>query len=191
MRNAVWIPRVCLAASFVAMTAVGVRAKADTCVAPAPLAAGSPGVAGWAGPPSIDGGLDDGAVPSYAGDIWTTVGVDNSALPAPFSYTSITAAYTDQAGCLAFDAQGHQAEHDCLCKSCLSLMQQCDSMPGCRAVWKCSADSGCTNANTCYLYPPAPCVIPINQYGTGSVDVATVQALGTCGMGASPACPTQ
>lgn len=190
MRNAVWIPRVCLVASFVAIVAAGARAQAASTACPPPAPLIMPGVMGWSGPPSVDGSLDDGSLPSFSGDIWTTVGVDNSMLPAFYKYSDATAPYADVAGCMAFADQGHKAQHDCLCQSCFTLMQQCDAAPGCQAIWKCSADANCTNANSCYLLPGAPCVIVINQYGTGSVSTGLEQALGACGMAASPACPT-
>jgi hypothetical protein len=69
-------------------------------------------------------------------------------------------------------------------------MQQCDALAGCQAIWKCSADSGCTDSNTCYLNPGAPCVTVINEWGTGSVHTALEQMLGVCGQAATPACPT-
>jgi hypothetical protein len=179
---------------MIAMLAVGARAQAAgaPCVAPGPLDA--PGVTGWAGPPSDDGSLDDGAVPTYDGDIFTALNVSAAGLPTPFSYTSVTAPYTDMAGCMAFSSPGvtaHTAEHNCLCTSCFSLMQQCDALPGCQAIWKCSADAGCTTADACYLLPGAPCVTVINEWGTGSVSTALDQALNTCGQAANPACPAQ
>ncbi len=149
---------------------------------------------GWAGPPNVDGALDDGSVPTFAGDIFATVGVDAAGLPMNFSYSSVTAPYTDAAGCIAFTSAGataHQAEHTCLCNSCFSLMQQCDSIPGCQAIWKCAADSGCTDSNTCYLNPGAPCSTVIDQWGTGSVATALEQMVGVCGQAATPACPAQ
>ncbi len=174
-----------------AMLALGARAQAASapaCAHPGPLDA--PGVTGWAGPSSLDGALDDGFVPTFSGDIFAAVGVSAQGLPTPFSYTSVAAPYTDLTGCMGFDAQGHMAAHSCLCMACLSTMAQCDAMPGCRAIWKCAEDSGCTNAQACYLLPGAPCTNVINLWGTGSVSTALSQALQSCGAGASPACPT-
>ena len=162
-----------------------------------------PGVVGWTGPASQDGALDDGSVPSFSGDIIATINaipggtaVDTSMIPATtfFDYSTLTAPYADVAGCMAYTDPGgfvaaHKARHDCLCQSCFTLMQQCDAQPGCQAVVKCEADSGCTDSNSCYLLPGAMCVIPINQWGVGGVEVGLSQNLGTCGTSASPACP--
>jgi hypothetical protein len=177
---------------MLAMLAVGVRAQAAGATACSPGPVDMPGVKGWAGPPSDDGSLDDGYLPglNYDGDIYTTLGVSAAGLPTPFSYTTVTAPYTDIPGCMAANAQGHTAMHNCLCMNCFSLMQQCDALPGCQAIWKCGADSGCNSPNACYLLPGAPCVTVIDEWGTGSVDTALTQALETCGAAASPACPT-
>jgi hypothetical protein len=153
-----------------------------------------PGVVGWAGPPSDDGSLDDGAIPTFTGDIFASLMVSSAGLPTPFSYTSVPAPYADTAGCMAFTSAGvtaHPAAHSCLCTSCFTLMQQCDALPGCQAIWKCSADSGCSNSMTCYLNPGAPCQTVIDQWGTGGVSTALEQMLGVCGAAASPACPVQ
>ncbi|MGH7436839.1 MAG: hypothetical protein ACRENE_14290 [Polyangiaceae bacterium] len=181
-----------------AIVGVGTRAQAAPCAPAAPLIA--PGVTGWAGPPGQDGALDDGQVPSFSGsgDIWTTVNalpggtaIDKSSIPAFFDYTTVTAPYADAAGCMAYNNEGHQAQHDCLCQNCFTLMQECDAQPGCQAIWKCSADANCTDANSCYLLPGAPCVLPINNYGTGSVETGLEQALGACGAAVKPtACPS-
>jgi hypothetical protein len=145
--------------------------------------ADGPGPSAWAGPAPYDA-----SPPTFAGDIYQFLCIQNPNA-ATFSYDTVTANYADVAGCKAYDNQGHQSVHDCLCDSCFSLMQQCDALPGCRAIAKCAWDSGCTSANACYLFPPAPCVAPINQAGTGSVSTGLESALSTCGQ--TNNCPAQ
>jgi hypothetical protein len=174
------------------MLAVAVRAKAAGPACPGPGPLDEPGVAGWAGPPSNDGSLDDGYVPVFdgGGNILDYLGVRPSTpLPAPFAYNGVQSPYPDATACMAYDAQGHPSTHSCLCTKCFQLTQECDSLPGCKAILKCAEDSGCTDANSCYLLPGAPCVQVINDYGTGSVSTALEQMLRACG--ASNGCPTQ
>src|SRR5207245_1281372 len=68
----------------------------------------------WPGPPAYDAGP-----PSFPGDIYQALGITNPNA-STFSYATVQAPYADQAGCLQFDAQGHQAVHDCLCNSCFA-----------------------------------------------------------------------
>jgi hypothetical protein len=132
--------------------------------------------------------LDDGSVPAYCGggDVFQVLGVTNPNVPG-FEFTSVQPAYTTPADCAKFDSQGHTAAQQCLCKNCFSLEQQCDSLPGCRAIHKCELDSGCTNANTCYF--AGACSSVIDLWGTGSVATALTTAIGTCGM--AHGCPTK
>jgi hypothetical protein len=149
----------------------------------------------WPGPPSNDGSLDDGYMAPFtlnSGNALEYLGICTT-LPTPYSYTTVKPAYADAAGCMAFNNQGHKASHDCLCQKCFSLMQQCDSLSACQAIWKCSQDSGCTNANSCYLIGNGagapPCVAVINAAGTGSVSTGMESNLGTCGT--NNGCPAQ
>jgi hypothetical protein len=218
MRRIAWLPGVSFGACLLATLAVGMRARADTpCPPPGPVEeAGSPGVTGWTGPPSQDGSLDDGNIPGYidgGGSILDMLGVRPSQpLPAPFLFNTVTAPYPDVAGCMAYDAQGHQAAHYCMCQHCFSLQQQCDALPGCKAIQKCGADTnctgntsscslvdsiypalGCNEATTCYFLPSLNlgqgCVTVIDTWGNASVSSGIADALGACG--ATNNCPTQ
>jgi hypothetical protein len=163
---------------------------ADSCPATGAMDDGAGSVQGWPGPPSVNGSLGDGSLPVVSGDIFTCLDIPMAgALPTPFSYNQVKPAYTDVKGCLAYDAQGHKASHDCLCQKCFTLLQQCDSLTACRAVLKCAEDSGCTNATSCYLGPGAPCITVINNAGTGSVSTGLEENLGTCGQ--NNHCPSQ
>ena len=102
----------------------------------------------------------------------------------------LKAPYTTPAECKAFGNSGHTAAHSCLCDACFSVQQQCDALPGCQEIQKCGFDTGCTDANSCYLVG-GKCVTPINNWGTGSVATALSQALEACGSAAKPACPSQ
>jgi hypothetical protein len=135
--------------------------------------------------------MDDGALPTYSGtDIFQRLCVDNPDA-AEFSFSSVASPYAtgDVTACTNFVA-GHTAARACLCKNCFTLQQQCDALPGCREIQKCGLDSGCTDANSCYLLNGA-CVTPINNWGTGSVATALSQLLDSCGQAANPICPAQ
>jgi len=140
------------------------------------------------GPPSNDGALDDGFMPPFTldnGDALLYLGICQT-LPTPFSYTSVTAPYTDAAGCMAFDNLGHPNVQNCLCQKCFSLIQQCDALPLCQAALKCGENSTClgmtglTGSECIYLLPGAPCVSPIDNPGNGSVAVGLFNAIGSC-----------
>jgi hypothetical protein len=134
--------------------------------------------------------LPDGAFPPYhAGNIYDLLCVQDPGV-VPFDYTSVKAQYADVAGCIAFDKTGHTAAHTCFCQNCFTLQQQCDALPGCREIQKCELDIGCTNAQSCYL-GGGPCVAPIDNWGTGSVNTALTQMIAACGQAASPACPSK
>jgi hypothetical protein len=214
MNNVVWTPRTFFVACVVA---VGVIAQAapdgaapdaggPDATVPEAGATGDDGCpvntfAGDDGPtaaqlpgpaPATDGSLDDGWVPPAfsGGNILDFLCVQPpSSLPVPFDYSKVKAAYSDVAGCMAYNAQGHTAAHNCLCQNCFTLTQECDSLPGCRAILKCALDSGCNSANACYLLPGAPCVTAINNAGTGSVATGVEDNLGICGM--AHGCPTK
>jgi hypothetical protein len=124
--------------------------------------------------------LDNGNALDYLGVCQT--------LPTPFAYTTVQGAYKDATGCMAYDAQGHTTSHNCLCQKCFSLMQQCDSLPACRAIWKCAQDSGCNTPDTCYLLNGS-CVDVINAAGTGSVSTGLESNLATCGT--NNGCPSK
>lgn len=150
----------------------------------------SPGPNMWPGPPGYDA-----SPPTVSGDIYAMLGITNPNATT-FTYTSVQAPYPDAAGCKAFDSQGHQAVHDCLCTNCFNKMQQCDALTGCRAIIKCAWDSGCdpsasiSSATSCYpLTAAGGCKTPIDQYGTGSVSTALSQQVGLCGI--SNGCPRQ
>jgi hypothetical protein len=166
-------------------------ASGGSCPAHSLTGSDVPNAASLPGPaPQTHGSLDDGAVPTFpGGDIFSFLCVDPmNTLPKPFSYETVKAPYADAAGCKAYDAQGHTAAHNCLCDHCFSLMQQCDAIPSCRAIWKCAEDTGCTNANSCYLLG-GTCVAPIDHAGNGSVGTGLSQQIQTCG--SSHSCPTK
>jgi hypothetical protein len=131
---------------------------------------------------------DDGGVASVCGSVYTVLGVTDPGV-APYLYNGVAKPYPDAAGCHAYDAQGHQQMHDCLCDNCFALQQQCDALPGCKAIQKCGGDSGCTDPNSCYLIPGAPCTTIIDQWGNGSVSTGLAQGLETCGQAAK--CPSR
>jgi hypothetical protein len=132
----------------------------------------------------------DGALPPYsAGNVYDLLCIQDPGV-VPFDFSGVQAPYNDAAGCKAFDKIGHMAAHSCLCDACFKLQQQCDSLPGCQEIQKCGFDTGCTDANSCYLIS-GKCVTPINNWGTGSVATALSQALESCGKAASPSCPIQ
>ncbi|MGH7271634.1 MAG: hypothetical protein ACREJ3_14480 [Polyangiaceae bacterium] len=134
---------------------------------------------------------DDGSLPTYAGpDIFQTLCVTNPNV-ANFAFNTVQAPYTTVAGCQAYDSQGHPNVHNCLCaaSACFPLLEQCDALPGCKAILKCELDSGCTDANSCFLYPGAPCATVITNYGVGSVATDLTQLLTACGT--ANMCPTK
>jgi hypothetical protein len=131
--------------------------------------------------------LDDGSVLPGAcmgPDIFAKLGITNPNITFR-DYRTITAPYTTEADCEKFDSQGHPAVHNCLCKNCFTVQQQCDALAGCRAIQKCGADSGCMGANGCYF--GGACSAVIDGVGTGSVATGLSNALQTCG--AAHSCP--
>jgi hypothetical protein len=137
----------------------------------------------------------DASPPPANPDIFNMLGIANPNA-ASFTYsTDVKAPYTDAIGCKAFDAQGHTTLHNCLCDKCFTQIQECDALPGCRAIAKCAWDSGCdpsaaiTAAGTCYPLAGGGCTAPINQYGTGSVSTSLSQQIGLCGK--KYGCPSQ
>ena len=165
----------------------------DATVTPPADASGS-GEDGAAASEGGSGGLQyvqpDGALPPYsAGNVYDLLCMKDPSA-AFFDFSTVKAPYTDVAGCMAFPRPGHATAYSCLCQNCFSLQQQCDALPGCQAIQKCGLDTGCTDANSCYLVAGS-CVAPINNYGTGSVSTALSQMLEVCGKGANPACPSR
>jgi len=131
--------------------------------------------------------LDDGsALPGacMGPDIFTKLGITNPKIDF-FDYRSVATPYATEAECMAYNNQGHPAVHNCLCKNCFTVQQQCDALPGCRAIQKCGADSGCMGANGCYF--GGACSAIIDGVGTGSVATGLSNALQTCGSAHS--CP--
>jgi hypothetical protein len=149
-----------------------------------------PGPSTWTGPPGYDA-----SPPMVSGDIYAMLGITNPGAMT-FTYTDVMAPYADATGCKAFDSQGHQMVHDCLCDNCFSLLQQCDALNGCKAIAKCAWDTGCdpsaalTSSSSCYpLTGTGGCGAPIDKYGTGSVSTGLSQQLGLCGR--NKGCPAQ
>jgi hypothetical protein len=142
--------------------------------------------------PGVPYAQPDGAPPGYSGgDIFQRLCID-APTNVNYAFNVVTAPYADAASCkTATVTEGHKAVHDCYCDSCFSLVQQCDALPGCQAILKCELDSGCTDSNSCYLLPGAPCYTVISSWGTGSVATALTQFLQTCSAAATPACPKQ
>ncbi len=139
--------------------------------------------------------LDDGSLPAYcAGDVFQLLGVPNPNVPG-YDYSQLKAPYATAADCAMYDSQGHAAAHTCLCNQCFVLQQQCDALPGCRAIQKCGWDVGCTDANSCY-YPNPKCPGTsvglgdiIDAQGTGRVATALSSDLLACGLKNN--CPKQ
>jgi hypothetical protein len=135
--------------------------------------------------------MPTGAPPPYnAGNVYDLLCVQDPGV-VPFDYSAVKAPYTTPAECKTFNAAaGHAAARACLCDNCFSLQQQCDALPGCQDIQKCGLDTGCTDANSCYLVG-MKCVTQINNWGTGSVSTALSQLVDQCGQAAKPACPAQ
>jgi hypothetical protein len=133
----------------------------------------------------------DGSLPTYTGgNIYDLLCVQDPGV-VPFDFSAIKPPYTTQAECKTFDpSQGHATARACLCDNCFTLQQQCDALPGCEDIQKCGFDTGCNNADSCYLVG-GKCVTQINNWGTGSVATALSQMLEVCGQAANPACPAQ
>jgi hypothetical protein len=164
-------------------------AAGTTADATVPSADASPGDALGSGLPGYV--TPDGAPPVYSGgDIFQALCVQNPNV-TNFDFATVASPYPDAAGCKAYNDEGHNAAHSCLCDNCFKLMQQCDALPGCREILKCQFDAGCTNSTSCYLAPGAPCSTVIDAWGTGSVSTALTQYLTTCGAAASTPCPSQ
>jgi hypothetical protein len=133
----------------------------------------------------------DGALPPYdAGDVFALLCVANPN-EVDFAYASLPAPYADNdtAACEAFNPldAGHASARACLCQNCFELQRQCDAVPGCQAIQKCAEDTGCNNADSCYLIGGA-CTTVINQWGNGSVATGLSSMLMTCAANANPAC---
>jgi hypothetical protein len=170
--------------STVGTGADATAASSDGATAPADGASGDDG---GLGPSSYP--MDDGSLPTYNGaDIFDRLCVDDPD-PTTFNFSTVASPYAagDTAACTAFVA-GHTTARACLCQNCFTLQQQCDALPGCREIQKCGFDTGCTDADSCYLLD-GTCVTPINNWGVGSVATALTQMLETCGQ--SNKCPTQ
>jgi hypothetical protein len=135
--------------------------------------------------------MPDGALPAYnAGNVYDLLCVQDPGV-VPFDYSAVKAPYTTPTECKAFNpSEGHAAARACLCDNCFTLQQQCDALPGCQDIQKCGLDTGCTDANSCYLVG-MKCVTQINNWGTGSVSTALSQLVDQCGQAANPACPAQ
>lgn len=135
--------------------------------------------------------MPDGALPAYsAGNVYDLLCVQDPGV-VPFDYSAVKPPYATPTECKAFlPSQGHTTARACLCDSCFTLQQECDALPNCQIIQKCGWDTGCTDANSCYLVG-GKCVTQINNAGTGSVATALSQLLEACGQAASPACPSQ
>jgi hypothetical protein len=133
----------------------------------------------------------DGALPPYnAGNVYDLLCVQDPGV-VPFDYSAVQPPYTTQAECKTFANADHAAARSCLCDSCFALQQQCDALPGCKAIQACGFKTGCSDPNSCYLVQGL-CATQITEYGTGSVSTALTQLLENCGAAATPtACPKQ
>jgi hypothetical protein len=166
---------------------VGTGADATTSPADAAPADGASAEDSGLGPSTYP--MDDGSLPTYTGaDIFDRLCVANPN-PTTFNFSTVAAPYAagDVTGCTSYVA-GHTSARACLCQNCFALQQQCDALQGCREIQKCGFDTGCTDADSCYLLD-GTCVTPINNWGVGSVATALSQMLETCGQ--SNKCPTQ
>jgi hypothetical protein len=164
---------------------------------------GGPGPSMYMPPPNVnDGSLDDGYMPVFTpdnGNALAYLGICGTY--ASFDYTSVTAPYTDVAGCMAFNNLGYTSVHNCFCQSTAAfpLVQQCDALPTCDAILKSSLATGCAKSgsasqsalsNACYLIASGSAsetAIAINNAGTGSVATSLWGQL----VIAAPTCVTQ
>ena len=126
---------------------------------------------------------DDGSLPVYTGgNIFQQLCLEDPAVAdptaAPFAFTSVKAAYADVAGCLAYNDEGHASAHACYCNQCFALVQQCDSLQGCREIMKCGLDNGCTNPTTCYF---TSCTTVIDKWANTSIASFLTAKLDGCG----------
>lgn len=88
-----------------------------------------------------------------------------------------------------------QPTRDCWCTNCMDWVHQCDALQGCREEVLCAAQTGCTDQNSCYLFPQPTakdptgkaCVDVINRWGTIALPTYLFKKLADCGNAA--ACP--
>jgi hypothetical protein len=140
---------------------------------------------------SLDGAgpvQDDGSLPVYMGSepIYQELCVADPTVAdpttKPFSFTSVKAPYTTMADCVNYNDEGHHAAHTCLCNKCFTLMQECDSLEGCREILKCGQDHACTDPTTCYF---ASCTTVTDKWANTSIASFLSAKLDGCG------CPSQ
>jgi hypothetical protein len=176
-----------LDAALDAAATTGVDAGLDATVTAMPDAAAAPGDDSGAAFYASDAGpiQDDGSLPVYTGpNIFQTLCLEDPAatdpLAKPFAFDTVAPSYPDTAGCLTYNDEGHAALHACFCNSCFSLMQQCDSLQGCREVLKCALDNlaTCQSPSDCYF---VPCTTVIDKWANTSTDAFLPFELVTCG----------
>jgi hypothetical protein len=132
---------------------------------------------------------DDGGLPTYTGPNIFGILCMEPPDTTPLSYADMKAPYTTAAECKTFaPEEGHSTARSCLCDSCFTLQQQCDTLAGCRTIQECGWKTGCHDSNSCYLVQGL-CANEINNAGTGSVSTALSQAIETCA--SSNMCPVQ
>lgn len=139
---------------------------------------------------------DDGSLPVYTGgNIFQALCLQDPAIAdptaKPFAFDTVMPAYTSPADCLKYNDEGQPALHSCFCNSCYSLMQQCDSLQGCREILKCALTNlmACQDPSNCYF---TACTTVIDKWANTSTDSFLPFELVTCGnavnnCGATPA----
>jgi hypothetical protein len=106
-----------------------------------------------------------------------------------FRFSDLEIPFEDAELCKAYIAEhsGATDRTDCLCDSCLEVMQECEVLPGCVEIRQCAEMSGCNSDITCYLAPGAPCTEVIDQWGNASL--ATTVSLDVLNCTKTHKCP--
>jgi hypothetical protein len=138
---------------------------------------------------------DDGSLPAYTGgNIFQALCLQDPAVAdptaKPFAFNTVTAAYNSPADCLKYNDEGQPAMHSCYCNQCYSLMQQCDSLQGCREILSCALMnlSACQDPSTCYF---TACTAVIDKWANTSTDSFLPFELLTCGNAVNNCAATQ
>jgi hypothetical protein len=128
---------------------------------------------------------DDGSLPVYTGgNIFQALCLQDPAVAdptaKPFAFDTVTASYNSPADCLKYNDEGQPGLHSCYCNQCFSLMQQCDSLEGCREILKCALAnlSACQDPSTCYF---TACTTVIDKWANTSTNSFLPFELLTCG----------
>lgn len=127
--------------------------------------------------------------------------IDAGPIPPFFRFDSIADPWpaVSVAACQAYVATSTPipagATRDCWCTNCMDWIHQCDALQGCREEVACAAQIGCTDTNSCYLFPPKTaqdpngtgCQAVIDKWGTIALPTYIFKKLSDCGTSFS--CP--